>query len=76
MNLSCEYSPCRERVSAEDIDKYYREWDKIIQSALNELKKVRQPLLCHLDSNTKRQLDHYLDTGRDYISVLALKRTK
>lgn len=72
MALSCEKSPCRKQVSGNDLAKYYREWDEKVKLALHHYRNVDQPLEPLLAENIKTELDHYLNSGKSYRSVLEL----
>lgn len=74
MDLHCEKEGCRKKLSPQDIDHHYKEWDTKIISALGEFKKVSQPLLKYMDTETRKRLTEFLDTGKNYISVMTLKR--
>ncbi len=73
MELVCSRPNCRGQVSAADLEKYYHVWDDQIRGALDQLRKVEQPLWSLLDEATLRQLDQYLHTGEGYVSVLSLR---
>ncbi|MEX0648788.1 MAG: SET domain-containing protein [Balneolaceae bacterium] len=76
MELSCEKSPCRKLVSSEDLERFYPEWDEIVQQALNDYMKEEQPLELFLSPAILEQLQDYLRTGSNYRSVLELKYRK
>lgn len=73
LELSCEKDGCRMSVSGGDLDAYYREWDTKVRSALKYFTAAEQPLLSLLDKQTCEDLYKYLDTGKEYRSVLNLR---
>ncbi len=73
LQLSCEKSNCRKTVSGNDLQTHYADWDDKVRSALQFLNAVDQPLSSLLDKQTRKDLQHYLDTGNGYRSVLNLK---
>lgn len=75
LQLSCDKKDCRESVSGNDLEKYSREWDQKVKSALQYVDKVTQPLGDLLKKDTRLQLQSFLETGTGYRSVLNL-RTK
>ncbi len=75
MHLVCDKSPCREVISDRDLEKYHREWDKVVKSALREFSLVDQPLDSYLSDETRHKLDEFLSTGKNYISVIELAYT-
>lgn len=75
MHLVCDKSPCREVISDRDLEKYHTEWDKVVKSALREFKLVDQPLDSYLSDETRHNLDEFLSTGKNYISVIELAYT-
>ncbi len=76
IELECEFTPCRKKVSGQDIDKYYRQWDEQVKGALNFYNQVDQPLASYLKSGVKQSLDEYLEQDKNYRSVLELKYPK
>lgn len=76
MELSCEKSDCRRTVNGNDLDKHYREWDRIVRNSLQHVNTVKQPLFSFMDNETRNALQQFLDTGEGYRSVLNLKLNK
>lgn len=72
MQLICEKSPCRNEISASDVEKYYKEWDEKVKAALHEYLQVEQPLAEYLSKKTRGDLAEYIRTGKNYISVSEL----
>lgn len=76
MKLECNLSPCRKSVTGRDIDTYYRQWDDLIKEVLQMFNHVNQPLISYIDSDTMELLQHFLEHGSNYKSVLELKYPK
>lgn len=73
LELNCNKSDCRKKVSGCDLESKHEEWDSMIRPALALIPKVNQPLLNFLESETRNQLQKYLATGEGYRSVLCLR---
>lgn len=73
MDLICDHKACREKLKADDINRFHREWDEKIKSALLKFFKVQQPLLKYMDESNYKQLLNYTTTGKNYRSVLLTK---
>lgn len=72
----CGSENCRKVIRSTDIDAYYQVWDEQIKGALERIRSVGQPLIELMDPARREALDHYLDTGRSFRSVRALKTTR
>jgi len=72
IQLHCDKSPCRKFITSDDLKQYYKEWDEIVKSALNQFQKVDQPLSSFLCRKTEALLNEYIKNGNHYISVLEL----
>lgn len=72
IQLHCDKSPCRKFITSDDLKQYYKEWDEIVKSALNQFQKVDQPLSSFLCRKTEVLLNEYIKNGNHYISVLEL----
>lgn len=73
LTLVCGEKNCRKKISKEDFDMYYREWDKKIQHSIVKLFEVEQPLLPLIDPATREKLDAFFCNPELYVSVYALK---
>jgi hypothetical protein len=74
MSLSCVYpDKCRGCLRPDDFNNFYPMWDEQIKEALEQVMAVDQPLWPLLNEETAAAVTHYLETGEDYKSVLALK---
>ncbi len=73
LQVSCEKKDCRESVSGNDLESYYREWDQKVKSALQHFDNVAQPLGDLLEKKTRQQLQIFLEKGTGYRSVLNLR---
>ena len=73
MPVGCGCGDCRGIVRMDDIDRYHPEWDFQIQSALQQLNDVEQPLISHLPPVVSENLQAYLRGESPYISVTSLK---
>lgn len=75
-DLICAEEGCRKKITFDDFDLYYEDWDKKIRKSLPKLFEVEQPLLSFLDDETKRELDSYFLNEKEYKSIYALKYKK
>lgn len=73
MQLECGEKKCRKVISAEDFDKYYKEWDEKIKKSIKKLFEVEQPLLPLIEENTRKELDLFFSNPDNYKSVYSLK---
>jgi hypothetical protein len=73
MQLECGEKNCRKVISAEDFDKYYKEWDEKIKKSIKKLFEVEQPLLPLIEENTRKELDLFFSNPDKYKSVYSLK---
>ena len=74
MELSCSCpEKCRGYLRPDDFDNFYPLWDEQLQVALKQALSVEQPLWGLLSEETAVAVTHYIETGEDYKSVLALK---
>jgi len=69
----CGAANCRSEVTPDDFDAHAAIWDKAVKEALKLLRSVSQPLETLLDLETQKNLNHYLKTGKDYLSVKSLR---
>jgi hypothetical protein len=73
IELVCRFADCRKVVRPGDFDRYWRTWDDQIQAALQDFRRVEQPLLKYLESGVVKELDDYLASGRGYRSIERLR---
>ena len=73
MELQCHHNNCRGRLSPNDFDAYYRQWDEQLQDALAKLLAVGQPLLPIIDPKSREEVMAYLQGKAPYRSVYSLK---
>lgn len=73
MDLSCGYENCRKRIRITDFDTYYKEWDKKLKKVILKSENLTQPLLKFLDAENRKDLQTYMNTGRQYKSVTHLR---
>ncbi|GJM35949.1 MAG: hypothetical protein DHS20C18_49500 [Saprospiraceae bacterium] len=74
MELSCKYQDCRKKVSAQDIESLYIQWDAQLLPALLKIGQIEQPLLPLVDADTKNQIFAFLDGHTTYKSVKHLQQ--
>lgn len=74
MSLVCDKPGCRKKLTPDDIDLHYKNWDNKIKEAFLSFKKIDQPLLKYMKPKIYEKLNHYLITGKEYISVKKLKQ--
>lgn len=72
MDCGCGKSNCRGAVHPDDLLTFAEQWDKEILPAIKNMEKVEQPLLYYVDDVTKSNLERFLKSGEDYISVKSL----
>lgn len=73
MELQCHHNNCRRRLSPGDFEKYYRQWDEQLRSALSLLLAVDQPLLPIIGPQAQEDCMAYLRGKAPYRSVYNLK---
>lgn len=73
LSCCCGSKNCRRVVSDSDWDIYGTVWNKCAKDALKALRHVEQPLLKYMDTPSYQALMSYLNTGRNYKSVLNLR---
>lgn len=73
MPLSCAQPNCRQKVGKYDLDTYFASWDEKVQSALELVKALDQPLYPLIESDTRHALEQYLAHLAEYRSVRGLK---
>lgn len=73
LDCYCGAPGCRKVVRASDLDVHHAAWDAALQRALQRLRHVPQPLAGLVDEDTWTQLDRFLESGQDYVSVRALR---
>lgn len=71
--VSCNCVGCRKSVRPDDLETYYKVWDKQIISALAKVTDVHQPLMKYMDADVKKRLRAYICGEDPYTSVLALR---
>ncbi|MGE0560699.1 MAG: SET domain-containing protein [Flavobacteriales bacterium] len=78
MKCGCGKSNCRGLINPDDLLILAEEWDKEVLPAIQNINNVDQPLLYYIDDVTKTNLEKFINTGKDYISVKTLfyERTK
>ncbi|MCB0563119.1 MAG: SET domain-containing protein [Phaeodactylibacter sp.] len=73
MELQCHQKNCRRRLSPDDFDHYYQQWDEQLKGALAVLLSVDQPLIPILDIQAREEFMAYLQGKTPYRSVYNLK---
>jgi len=73
MPCGCGAAGCRNWVRQDDVERLGREWDARVREALADYACVPQPLEYLLDPATRKQLQHFLDTGNGFMSVSKLR---
>ena len=73
MTCCCGSANCRGVITADDVDLYFKKWDKQLQLALKYIRFVPQPLMDLADERTMWELDQYLSNRKLYKSVYELK---
>jgi hypothetical protein len=73
MDCMCSQSDCRWQIHPHDLDFMWKQWDNNVKTALDVMSEVEQPLMGLLDHDIYRAIMHYLNTGKDYLSVKTLK---
>lgn len=73
MSISCCETGCRGRVSGDDLDRHWRDWDVKVRIAIDLFQEVPQPLGGLLDAATNTKLRLYGLSQEDYVSVHTLR---
>ncbi len=73
LECSCGSADCRRTISDSDWDVYGRFWDKQARAALRCFAQVTQPLVRFMDTDLYRELMQYLNSGRNYRSLMGLR---
>lgn len=73
MELRCSKGPCRKKVEADDLDRYYERWDAQIKSALVLIEQVEQPLWPLVDVAIATAVEQFVRWGKGYRSVRDLE---
>jgi hypothetical protein len=73
MFCCCGSASCRKIVRADDVDRYWRRWDRTVVDALKYVRGVDQPLWPYMDADTKNSLCDYLQGTARYVSVRNLR---
>ena len=73
MPLSCAQPNCRQKVGKCDLDAYFAHWDEQVQTALELVHDMDQPLYPLIETNTREALERYLSHLEEYRSVRSLK---
>jgi uncharacterized protein len=76
MELVCCEQCCRKKLTPQDFDLYYQNWDEKIKPSLNKIFSVDQPLAAYLEENTRKEVEMYLNNPDKYKSVYTLKYHK
>lgn len=76
MEVSCGMENCRKKITPEDFDRYYADWDNKIKIAIPHLFEVEQPLMPFLEEETRKELDAFFNSPELYKSVYDLKLKK
>ena len=71
--VDCGCRHCRKKISANDLDKYWKKWDYQIRESLCYVDIVSQPLWRLLDYDTFLALMEYISGRAEYSSVRNLK---
>ena len=72
--LACGCTRCRKQLRPDDLDRFHKVWDEQIRDALSRTADVSQPLMAHMDAETRQRLRAYLCGEEPYQSVAALCR--
>jgi hypothetical protein len=72
--LNCGCTRCRKRLRPDDLERFHGTWDGLILDALTRVADVPQPLMAHMDAETRLRLRAYLCGEEPYVSVAALTR--
>jgi len=73
MDLHCSDGPCRGRVEAIDLDRFYESWDSQVQAALRLALEVEQPLWPLVDPPTVKAITQLARWNKGYRSVRELR---
>lgn len=73
LNCRCGSRKCRKVISGDNWDVYGPAWEKRSKDALKNLRHVDQPLLKYMDIQSYQDLMSYLNTRRNYKSILNLR---
>ena len=73
MPCGCGANSCRGWVRQDDVERHGADWDARVREALGVYRDVAQPLEYLLDPSTRKQLQHYLETGNGFLSVSQLR---
>jgi len=76
MTLVCGEKNCRMKVTPEDFDNYYQDWDEKIKNSIGKLFHLEQPLMPFIDGNTRRELNAFYKNPKKYKSVYSLRYHK
>lgn len=76
MTLVCGEKTCRMKVTPDDFDKYYQEWDEKIKNSIGKLFVVEQPLIPFIDGDTRKELNVFKKNTKKYKSVYSLRYHK
>ena len=73
MDLHCSDGPCRGRVEALDLERFYESWDSQVRAALRLALKVEQPLWPLVDPPTVKAVTRLARWNKGYRSVRELR---
>jgi hypothetical protein len=73
MVVSCGLEGCRKKITPQDFDNYYNEWDQKIRKSIVHIFEVEQPLMSFIEESTRKELDAFFMEPEAYKSVYALK---
>ena len=69
MPLVCHQTDCRQCLRADDLARFYPQWDEQAKEAMALIGQRLQPLVPFMDTETYQMLCHYLETGEGFKSV-------
>jgi len=73
MEVSCGMENCRKKITPNDFDTYYTDWDSKIRKSMTHLFAVEQPLMPFIEEGTRKELDAFFQSPESYKSVYSLK---
>jgi hypothetical protein len=76
MPLACAKTGCRGQLNPNDLECFGADWDSQVKEALVFVRQVEQPLWRLINAGILAKLQHYLQTGINYPSVLGLRPHK
>lgn len=76
MEVICDKTDCRKKISGTDVTRYYSGWDAGIIESLRYADKVPQALLPYLDPGIRESVFSYIAGTAEYVSVLQTQYQK